>query len=282
MSISDTGNSVAGNSHVAPSAAFLTVVIPVYNEARRISRTLPEVLGYLQSRPMTYEVVIVDDGSTDDTVERVQKVRGQASNVRLLRHHSNQGKGSAVRTGMMAARGEYLLFTDADLSAPIAEMDRLLEPLQNGYDVAIGSRALRPEWFQDRSPLRGTAAKVFNSCIRLVTALDFWDTQCGFKALRRAAAQAIFPLQRISDFGFDVEVLYLARKLGLRALEVPVHWAHSEGTKVRLWRDGVPMLLDLAKIRCNDWRGRYAALPESGNSTRFEELGPVGRDRSDG
>ena len=268
-------------SHDSPGIApgiFLSVVIPAYNEAGRIVSTLEQVLSFLQSRPYIFEVVVVDDGSTDDTVERVQKIRGKAGNVRLLRHRSNQGKGSAVRTGMLAARGQYLLFTDADLSAPIGEMDRLLEPLRNGYDVVIGSRTLRPEWVQGRSHLRDTAAKVFNFFLRRITGLDFRDTQCGFKALGRAAAQAIFPLQRIPGFGFDVEVLYLARKRGFRLLEVPVHWAHSEGTKVRFWRDGSAMFLDLLKIRWNDWRGRYAMPSGSDDFPRFEELRPAGRD----
>ncbi|MBI4441903.1 MAG: glycosyltransferase family 2 protein [Acidobacteria bacterium] len=259
----------------------LSVVIPAYNEAGRIVSTLEQVLRFLHSRPQTYEVVIVDDGSTDDTVERVQNVRGKAGNLRVLRHLSNQGKGAAVRTGMLAARGEYLLFTDADLSAPIGEMDRLLEPLRNGYDVVIGSRALRREWIQGRSSLRRNAAKVFNYFLRRITGLDFQDTQCGFKALRRAAAQAIFPLQRISGFGFDVELLYLGRKLGFRLLEVPVHWAHSEGTKVRLWRDGSAMFLDLVKIRWNDWQGRYSMPSGSDDFPRFEELRPSGQDSKD-
>ncbi|MBI4465782.1 MAG: glycosyltransferase family 2 protein [Acidobacteria bacterium] len=242
---------------------FLSVVIPAYNEAYRITQTLLDVLRYLASRSETWEVVVVDDGSTDDTVEQVQKVCGEASHVRLLRHPTNRGKGSAVRTGMLAARGEFVLFTDADLSAPIAEMDRLLEPLRSGYDVVIGSRALRREWITaHQSPLREFAGRFFNLCLRQITRLNFQDTQCGFKALRRETVQAIFSRQKISDFGFDVEVLYLARKLGFRTLEVPVHWAHSEGTKVRLGRDGLAMFLDLLRIRWNDWRGRYSSPSE--------------------
>ena len=237
---------------------FLSVVIPVYNEASRIPSTLRRVLEYLERRPETCEVVVVDDGSADDTVALVEKVCQEERSVRLLRNPGNCGKGYAVRNGMGQARGEYLLFSDADLSAPIAELDRLLEPLQSGYDVVIGSRALRPEWIHPRQTrLREVAGRTFNVCTRGITSLDFRDTQCGFKAFRRRAAQAIFSCQKIPGFGFDVEVLYLARKFGYRVLEVPVHWSHDTRTKMHPFRDGPRMFLDLLRIRWNDRSGRY-------------------------
>ena len=159
---------------------------------------------------------------------------------------------------MLNARGEFLLFTDADLSAPIAEAGRLLEPLRQGYDVAIGSRALRREWIEiHQSGLRENAGKFFNLCLRAATGLPFQDTQCGFKAFRKEAAQRIFALQTIERFGFDPEILFIARRLGYRTIEVPVHWAHSEGTKVRMFRDGLRMAVDLVRIRCNGLRGKY-------------------------
>lgn len=237
----------------------LSLVIPVYNESSRILSTLRQVLDFLESRPESYEVIVVDDGSTDRTAERVQEFCRDKRRVRVLRYPGNRGKGFAVRTGMLNAQGEYLLLTDADLSAPLAEMDRLLEPLRSGYDVVIGSRALKPEWISiHQSRFRETAGKLFNFCLRRITGLPFRDTQCGFKAFRRQPAQRIFAAQTIPRFGFDAEVLYLARKFGYRALEVPVHWAHSEGTKVRLWRDGARMLCDLLQIRWNDWKEKYS------------------------
>ena len=246
------------------SEVVLSVVIPAFNESSRLPATLQAVVTLLQSRSETFEVLVVDDGSTDDTAELVQRVCREAPEVRLLRLPANLGKGAAVRNGMLNARGEYILFTDADLSAPIAEAERLLEPLKNGYDVALGSRGLRPEWISQRqSRIRGAAGRLFNLWTRSIAGLDFQDTQCGFKAFRRQAAETVFTRQRISGFGFDVEVLYLARKFGYRVLEVPVHWAHSEGSTVHMLRDSVRMFLDLLRIRWNNWRGRYAL--EAGN-----------------
>jgi hypothetical protein len=163
---------------------------------------------------------------------------------------------------MLRARGDYILFTDADLSAPIAELDRLLQPLQNGSDVAFGSRALKREWITvHQSGFRESAGRLFNWALRTITGLPFQDTQCGFKAFRKQAAQHLFAQQTIDRFGFDGEVLYLARKFGYRIVEVPVHWAHSEGSKVRMLRDGLRMAADLLKVRWNDWTGKYARDP---------------------
>ncbi len=255
----------SGSEPGRSAAVVLSVVIPAHNESARLPSTLQAVLSLLQSREEPFEVVVVDDGSTDDTADMVQRICREAPEVRLLRHPAQCGKGAAVRNGMLNARGEYLLFTDADLSAPIADAERLLEPLKNGYDVAFGSRGLRPEWITLRqSRFREAAGRLFNLWTRGIARLDFRDTQCGFKAFRRQAAETIFARQRISGFGFDVEVLYLARKYGYRVLEVPVHWAHSEGSTVHMLRDSVRMFLDLLRIRWNNWRGKYAL--EAGNS----------------
>jgi len=241
-----------------PAGPHISIVVPAWNEAARIPSALRQIVGYVEPRGNRFEVLVVDDGSTDDTVSVVEQICRETNAVRLLRNPGNCGKGFAVRNGMLEARGEYLLFTDADLSSPITEADRLLEPLKTGYDVVFGSRALRPEWVFPRQPwLRETAGKTFNLFVRALTALPFRDTQCGFKAFRREAARAIFSRQTIPGFGFDVEILYLARKLGYRVLETPVHWANDTRTKVHPFRDGSRMFADLLRIRWNDWNGKY-------------------------
>ena len=248
-----------GSSEDGPGVC-LSVVIPAYNETSRILPTLEKVLDFLRSRPESYEVVVVDDGSTDKTAELVEEVCRRSGAVRLLRNSVNSGKGVAVRKGMLNARGEYLLFTDADLSAPIADAELLLQPLERGYDVVIGSRGLKREWIGIHQPrFREAAGRLFNLFIRAITGLEFRDTQCGFKAFRRQAARAIFACQSTGGFGFDAEILYLARKFAYRTLEVPVHWDHSAASKVNTLRDGFGMLFEVLRIRWNDWRGKYEA-----------------------
>ncbi|MBI2816150.1 MAG: glycosyltransferase family 2 protein [Acidobacteria bacterium] len=235
------------------SAVFLSVVIPAYNEAQRIPSTLRQILSYVGSLHKSYEVVVVDDGSTDGTAAVVNSF-----SVRLLQNSGNCGKGAAVRNGMLNARGKYILFTDADLSAPITDAAQLLTPLADGYDVVVGSRALRRDWIGvHQSAFRESAGKIFNFFIRLLTGLTVYDTQCGFKAFRRTAAQDIFARQRIPGFGFDVESLYLARKFGFKTLEVPVHWDHNAASKVHPVRDGARMVLEVLKIKWNDYTGKY-------------------------
>jgi len=249
--------SANGIANTGPQVV-LTIVVPAYNESDRIVSTLKRVLEFTQGRAETCEVLVVDDGSTDDTVEVVEQVGRESGALRVLRNPGNRGKGYSVRNGMLNANGEYLLFTDADLSTPITEMDRVLAPLKSGYDVVIGSRALKPEWVNPRQPWpRQAAGKLFNLFVRSLSGLSFRDTQCGFKAFRRAAGRAIFSRQTIPGFGFDVEILYLARKLSYRALEVPVHWANDMRSKVRTFRDGRRMFADLLRIRWNDWSGKY-------------------------
>lgn len=240
--------------------ASISIVIPAYNEQQRLGGSLDAVLRYLSSRPFeTREVVVVDDGSTDGTVAVVERFQAAQPEVRLLRNPGNRGKGYSVRHGMLEASGDWILFTDADLSAPIEELDKLLEACaRQQAAVAIGSRALdRSLIGVHQSRFRENAGRIFNLFVRLIAGLPFQDTQCGFKLFERQAAREIFRRQRIDRFGFDAEVLYLARKLGFRAIEVPVRWSHSEGTKVSMLRDSLNMFVDLARIRCNDLRGRY-------------------------
>lgn len=240
--------------------ASISIVIPAYNEGRRLGASLEAVLGYLgSSRFSPHEVVVVDDGSTDDTAEVVRRWRAAHSEVRLLSNPGNRGKGYSVRHGMLEASGDWILFSDADLSAPIEELDKLFEAAsRERVSVAFGSRALdRSLIAVHQSRFRENAGRVFNLLVRLVAGLPYWDTQCGFKLFERRAAREIFRRQRLERFGFDVEALYIARKLGFKAAEVPVRWSHSEGTKVRMLRDSLNMFLDLARVRWNDLRGRY-------------------------
>ena len=242
-----------------PSDMCLSVVIPAYNEELRLPATLERVAQYLQGLQRRAEILVVDDGSTDRTAERAGEFARAGAMVRLLKNPGNRGKGYSVRHGMLEAQGEWVLFSDADLSAPIEESDKLLAAAQaGGYDVAIGSRALdRSLIGVHQSIFRENAGRIFNALMRGMTGLPYADTQCGFKLFRRAAAQAIFRRQLLDRFGFDVEVLYLARKLGFRAVEVPVRWNHSEGTRVSMFRDSLDMFLDLWRVRRNDWRGLY-------------------------
>ena len=240
-------------------AVFLSIIIPAYNEAHRIGRTLESIREFLQGTSLASEVIVVDDGSTDETAALVEQFMREHPQMafRLERNRRNEGKGYSVRRGVLAARGEIVLFTDADLSAPIAEAPKLYEPIAADMaDVVIGSRALDPQLVTQ--PLgRRLAGRLFNLCVRALTGLRFKDTQCGFKAYRREAILPIFRVQRITGFGFDAEVLYLARKRGLRLREVPVRWSHSEGSRVRMMRDAIRMVLNLAETRCNDLTGRY-------------------------
>lgn len=249
------------NSLNSPSSGVgveVTVVIPAFNEATRLPSTLNKIVNYLSARPQTFEVIVVDDGSTDDTASIVEKKHQLSETVRLIKNPGNRGKGYAVRNGMLHAAGQYLVFSDSDLSSPIEDIDLLLSPLQKGYDVVLGSRALRPEWIYPRQPFsRQLVGRVFNYCVRGVTFLAIQDTQCGFKGFRRDAAQTIFSRQRLTGFGFDVELAYLTRKYGFRLLEVPVHWSNDLASKVHPFRDGPKMFLDLLRIRLNDWKGQY-------------------------
>lgn len=238
----------------------ISIVIPAYNEQQRLPATLDAVLAYLSRRFSGFaEIVVVDDGSLDATAQVVEEYARRHPLVRLLKNPGNRGKGYSVRHGVLDARGDWILFSDADLSAPIEELDKLYaEAQRQNADVAIGSRALDRSLIGiHQSVVREYAGRCFNLMMQLLTGLRFWDTQCGFKLFRRDAAQEIFRRQRIERFGFDVEVLFIARLLGYKSIEVPVRWNHAEGTKVSMFRDSVNMLLDLLRIRRNQLRGLY-------------------------
>jgi glycosyltransferase involved in cell wall biosynthesis len=245
-------------------ALTYSFVIPAYNESARIGPTLDEVLRYTEEQNWDAEIVVVDDGSTDDTAEIVRGYGKRHAQVLLVENPGNRGKGYSVRNGMLHARGEIRLFTDADLSSPMTEARKLFEAIARGADVAIGSRWLRAELQTERQPLyRQALGRIFNVALRAILGLRFADTQCGFKAFRREAAQRIFPLQKIERWGFDPEILFLARRAGLRVEEVPVVWAHSEGTRLHPLRDGMRMFGEVLRIRWNAITGGYAAARKS-------------------
>lgn len=239
-------------------------VIPAYNESARIRPTLDEALRYTKEQNWDAEILVVDDGSTDDTAVIVREYGKRHARVVLVENPGNRGKGYSVRNGMLHARGEICLFTDADLSSPMTEAPKLFEAIGRGADIAIGSRWLRTELQTERQPLyRQAFGRIFNVALRAILGLSFADTQCGFKAFRREAAQRIFPLQKIERWGFDPEILFLARRAGLRVEEVPVVWAHSEGTRLHPLRDGIRMFGEVLRIRWNAMTGKYAAAGKS-------------------
>jgi glycosyltransferase involved in cell wall biosynthesis len=234
-------------------------VIPAFNEERRLPKALEHIHAYLTSRQLRAEVIVVDDGSTDGTAKLVERVRQEYPEVRLSSNDRNRGKGFSVRRGMLEARGEIALFTDADLSAPIEEADKLLAVLhESGGDAAIGSRAVdRSLIMVHQSHFREFIGIVFNRFVRWITGVSFADTQCGFKAFRREPARIIFEQQRIEGFGFDPEVLFLAQRHGLVVVEIPVHWVNDPASKIHVFSDSVRMFVALFAVRWNGFLGRY-------------------------
>jgi len=240
-----------------PGSLELSIVVPSFNEERRLPPTLERIASYIKASGRKTEVIVVDDGSTDRTAAVAESFRGTIENLRVVPNGQNRGKGYSVRHGSQEACGEIMLFTDADLSAPIEEADKLLAKLAE-YDVAIGSRAVNRELIEvHESRFREFAGIIFNKIVRILLRLPFVDTQCGFKAFRREKCKIIFEQQTIERFGFDPELLYLARHHGLKTAEVAVRWSHSPATKINLWRDSLQMFLDVLIIRWNAIRGRY-------------------------
>lgn len=242
-------------------SASLSIVIPAYNEAVRLGNTLMAVVKYLRESWPEAEVIVVDDGSTDDTAGIARSIFSDSGSLRtsVISYKSNLGKGRAVRLGLLAARGEVALFSDADLSTPITEAPKLVEPIMSGrYDVTFGSRALDRKLIGVHQPWRREqGGRLFNLAVRLATGLPFWDTQCGFKAFRMSVCRPLVEAATVDRFGFDVELLYLAFRAGLRLKEVPVRWDHNEGSKISLMSDSFRMLSEVGLIRQQARRGIY-------------------------
>jgi dolichyl-phosphate beta-glucosyltransferase len=238
-----------------------SVIIPAFNEGARLGATLGRVLAYVASQNWDAEVIVVNDGSRDNTAEIVQSQARQNPLLRLLNNPGNHGKGYSVRNGMLNASGEILLFTDADLSAPIEEAGKLFAAVESGADVAIGSRWLQPNLqAQRQSIVRQIYGRTFNLVLQLLLGLKFKDTQCGFKAFSRQAARKLFSMQTIEGWGFDAELLYLASKLGMQVKEIPVVWSHAAGTRINPLRDGLHMIAEVLAIRRNSFQGRYSRM----------------------
>lgn len=242
----------------------VAIVVPAFNESRRLTDNLLTLLSYLQTFRPNAELIVVDDGSTDDTAEVAEALFARWPDVdaRVLRSARNRGKGHAVRAGLLAARAPIALFSDADLSTPITELPKIVEPIDAGeFDVVFGSRALDRSLIGQRQPWRREqGGKVFNGIVRLLTGLPFSDTQCGFKAFRMEAARPVIEQAQIDGFGFDVELLFLAQRAGLRLLEVPVRWDHNEGSKVHIVRDSLQMFSEVVSLRRRVARGRLRSV----------------------
>ena len=236
-----------------------SLIFPAFNEGERLAPTLDKVLSYVSQRHWNAEIIVVDDGSTDRTADIVREYTGRNSMVRLVQNPGNRGKGSSVRNGMINAQGDVVLFSDADLSSPISEAPKLFAAIENGADLAIGSRLLDSAvQTQRQSPVRQLFGRIYNLLLRVILGLDYRDTQCGFKAFTRDAARLIFSAQKIERWGFDPDVLFLAKLYRLRVAEVPVEWAHAEDSKINPVVDGVRMFRELLSIRWNGVSGKYA------------------------
>jgi dolichyl-phosphate beta-glucosyltransferase len=236
------------------------VVVPVYNETKRMGERLPELLAFLHTQDYPYEIVVVDDGSTDGTADMARQMLADEERARVLAQPRNRGKGHAVKVGMLAAEGRYVLFTDADLSTPPAELDKFWPWLEEGYDVVIGSRKMAGANIVKHQPLwRESLGKVFTWLTNHIATKDISDVTCGFKCFTYEAAQTLFGLSVIDDWSFDAEVLFLAQRFKYRIKQVPVSWHDEAGTKVRLWKDAITSLRGLMRIRMNASRGLYRA-----------------------
>ena len=254
----------------------LSIIVPAYNEASRLGGSLETVFNYLHDTNVKAEVIVVDDGSLDETATVAEEAFSSSGNIpaSLIRNKPNRGKGHAVRTGLLAARAPVALFSDADLSTPISETPKLLAAIvEGGCDLVFGSRALDRRLIGIHQPWRREqSGRVFNQVVRLATGLPFWDTQCGFKAFRLSTCRPIIEAATIDRFGFDVELLYVAHLAGLRLREVPVRWDHNDGSKVSMFRDSLRMFAEVQSIRRK--RDSYLEMIDSTHQRRRISTAP--------
>lgn len=228
-------------------APYISIVIPAYNEEKRLARSLPLIIDYLRNKDYSYEIIVSDDGSSDNTASTAKSFE---ENIRIHSLPVNKGKGAAVREGMLKAKGKFRVFSDADLSTPITELPKILEPLESGADIAIGSRALDYGMIKKHQPFyREFMGKTFNKIVQLLLFKGISDTQCGFKGFTAIAAEKIFSLARVDGFSFDVEILYLAKKMDMRIEQSPVEWYNDERSTVNPIKDSINMLMELVRIR---------------------------------
>jgi dolichyl-phosphate beta-glucosyltransferase len=239
---------------------FLSIIIPAYNEARRLPRTLEQVFHFLAGQSYTAEVLVVENGSTDGTLEIASEFARRHVNLRVLREDA-RGKGLAVRRGMLEAGGQYRFICDADLSMPVEELSKFLPPALADFDIAIGSREAPGSVRYNEPPYRHWGGRAINAIIRMLILPGLQDTQCGFKCFTAGAAQMLFGLQTLHGWSFDIEVLYLARRRKYRIREVPIHWYFDPETKLNAVRDALRMIQDIFTIRLNAWRGSYDRNP---------------------
>lgn len=245
------------------SSPYYSIIVPAYNEAERIGVSLERILAHIAAANWSAEIIVVNDGSRDNTSAVVNQFVRRYPAVHLLENPGNRGKGYTVRNGMMNASGQVLLFTDADLSSPIEEAAKLFAFIERGEaDIAIGSRYLARHMQTRKQPLyRRILGRTFNLALRSILGLSYVDTQCGFKAFSRSAAMAVFPAMKIEGWGFDPEILFLAKRYGLRVVEVPVSWAHDHRSKINPMLDGARMFSELMRVRLNSITGKYAEAP---------------------
>jgi glycosyltransferase involved in cell wall biosynthesis len=239
-------------------ANFVSIILPAYNESQRLGTSLQKVLSYVAEQGWDAEVLVVNDGSRDNTANIVREFAATNPIVRLIENPGNRGKGYSVRHGVLESRGDIILFSDSDLSSPIQESAKLFAMLQEGADVAFGSRWLNAELQTERqSILRQIAGRAYNVLLRIILGLNFKDTQCGLKAFTRQAAEVVFTRQTIERWGFDPELLFIARQFKLRAIEVPVQWAHDDRSKINPLLDGIKMGIEMLRIRWAGIKGVY-------------------------